>query len=314
MQGEVTIGTLVFVVTISEKAFFSLFRLSRFYDRIQDSVESVNRFVALAQEEPDITSPPNGKKPKELRGEIVFDAVSFAYDATHTKALDTVSLRLEPGTVNAFVGPSGGGKTTIVKMMYRHYDPNTGAVLLDGTDLRDYDLHSFRRSMAIVPQEVEIFNGTLRDNIAYANPGASFGKIKRAAQMANVEEFVHKLADGYDTEVGERGIKLSGGQRQRLGIARALLANPRILVFDEATSNLDSQSERLIQEAMERVSKNRTVILIAHRLSTIRHADQIFVMENGRLVEQGSHNELSNVAGGLYAKLLSLQATGDVGK
>jgi ABC-type multidrug transport system fused ATPase/permease subunit len=312
LYGQVTVGTLVFVVTVSEKAFFSLFRLSRFYDRIQDSVEAVNRFVALSQEEPEIKNPPQGKKPRSVQGEVVFDGVGFSYDATHEKALDDVSLTLEPGTVNAFVGPSGGGKSTVVKMMYRHYDPDEGSVMLDGIDLRKYDLHGFRKHMAIVPQEVEIFNGSLRENIAYANPRASFGAIKRAAQIANVEEFVNKLADGYDTEVGERGVKLSGGQRQRLGIARALLADPKILIFDEATSNLDSQSERLIQEAMDRVSNNRTVILIAHRLSTIRHADQIFVMENGTVVEQGSHSELSNKKGGLYAKLVGLQATGDV--
>ena len=214
--------------------------------------------------------------------------------------------------MTALVGPSGGGKTTIARLIYRHYDPQSGRVLLDGTDLKKYDVHGFRKFLAIVPQEVEIFDLSISENIAYAKPGASFKEIQAAARTANAAEFVDKLDKGYDTMVGERGVKLSGGQRQRIGIARAILANPSILIFDEATSNLDSQSEVLIQNAMEKISKNRTMIIIAHRLSTIKKADRIIVLENGQVAEKGSHAELSQVSGGLYAKLLKLQELGDV--
>ena len=311
-NGLTTIGTLVFVFTISEKAFFSMFRLSRFYDRIEHSLEPVERFISLAKEEPEIKNPARGLKPKNIKGEVEFQNVAFAYHGGQRKALNGVSFHIPAGSRAAFVGPSGGGKTTIARLIYRHFDPFFGRVLLDGCSLRDYDLYHFRRAIAIVPQEVEIFSARVRDNIAYASPGASLSEIKKAAQIANADEFINNLKDGYDTEVGERGIRLSGGQRQRVGIARAILAKPKILIFDEATSNLDSYSEKLIQEAMERVSERRTVIIIAHRLSTIRHADQIFVLEGGKIIEQGSHEELSNVRGGLYAKLLKLQNTGDV--
>ncbi len=310
-RGDTSIGTLIFVVTVSEKAYLSMHRLSRFYDKLQDGVEAVNRFISLSKENSDIKNPARGLKPERIKGEIEFKNVFFAYDENYNNALDDVSLKIQAGTINAFVGPSGGGKTTIARMIYRHYDPKKGAILLDGHDLRQYDLR-FREHLAIVPQEVEIFNDSIRNNISYANPKATFAEIKKAARIANAEEFIKDLKEGYDTDVGERGIKLSGGQRQRIGIARAILANPSILIFDEATSSLDSYSEKLIQEAMDRVSKSRTVIMIAHRLSTIRNADQIFVLENGKLVEQGSHTELSDVKRGLYARLLKLQQSGDV--
>ena len=184
--------------------------------------------------------------------------------------------------------------------------------MVDDKDIKSFDFNAYRRFLAIVPQEVEIFDVSVRDNIAYANPAASLAEIEAAARIANAEEFILKLDKGYDTLVGERGIKLSGGQRQRLGIARAILARPKILIFDEATSNLDSQSESLIQEALGRIGRHRTVIIIAHRLSTIKKADKIIVLENGKVAEQGSHLELSQVAGGLYAKLLKLQDLGEI--
>lgn len=185
-------------------------------------------------------------------------------------------------------------------------------MLLDDKPLAEYDLYSFRKFIAIVPQDVEIFNTSVKDNIAYARPGASFKEIAAAAKIANAEEFIAKLTRGYETLVGERGIKLSGGQRQRLGIARAVLANPKILIFDEATSNLDSASEKLIQEALSKISKDRTVIVIAHRLSTIQKADKIIVLEDGQVAEQGSRLELARMSGGLYNKLLNLQRMGDI--
>ncbi|MEI7621831.1 MAG: ATP-binding cassette domain-containing protein [Candidatus Moraniibacteriota bacterium] len=226
--------------------------------------------------------------------------------------MKNINLEIPSGATTALVGPSGGGKTTLARMVYRHYDPTAGQVLLDGKDLRQYDLYGFRKFFAIVPQDVEIFNASVSENIAYAKPEASLTEIKAAARVANAEEFIAQLSNGYETIVGERGIKLSGGQRQRIGIARAILANPKVLIFDEATSNLDSQSERLIQDAMDKICKNRTVIIIAHRLSTIKKADKIVVLEKGQVVESGSHSELALVNDGLYKKLIDLQKMGEV--
>lgn len=311
-QGNITVGTLVFVFTISEKALISLYRISRLYDRIMESSEAVERIYDLAKEQTDIKNPRGGLMPKDIKGKIEFKNMSFAYAESKLYALKQIDLEIPSGATTALVGPSGGGKTTLARMVYRHYDPTEGSVLLDGKDLRDYDLYGFRKFFAIVPQDVEIFNASVSENIAYANPQASQSEIKAAARVANAEEFIAQLSDGYETIVGERGIKLSGGQRQRVGIARAILANPKVLIFDEATSNLDSQSERLIQDAMDKICKNRTVIIIAHRLSTIRKADKIVVLEKGQVVETGSHSELSLVNDGLYKKLIDLQRMGDV--
>jgi ABC-type multidrug transport system fused ATPase/permease subunit len=311
-KGSMTIGTLVFVFTISERSLVSLYRISRLYDRIMESGEAIEGIYKLLQEKSEIKSPKNGLKPKTLEGEIEFKNATFIYSESRIRALDRVSFKIGSGATTALVGPSGGGKTTVARLVYRHYDPTEGKIFLDGKNLKEYDIYSFRKFLAIVPQEVEIFNTSVKDNIAYARPEASFKEIQSAARIANAEEFIKELKDGYETLVGERGIKLSGGQRQRIGIARAILANPRILIFDEATSNLDSHSERLIQEAMEKIRKNRTVIIIAHRLSTIKKADKIIVLEKGRVAEEGSHTELSRSKGGLYQKLLELQEMGDV--
>lgn len=311
-QGGITIGTMVFVYTISEKALLSLYRISRLYDKIMESAEAVDRLYFLSLEESDIVNPEKGLKPKSLRGEIEFKDVNFSYKDSKLKALNRVSFKIQSDCVTALVGPSGGGKTTAVRMIYRHYDATKGEILLDGENIKDYDIQGFRKFMAIVPQDVDIFSASIKDNIRYAKPDATFEEIQAAARIANAEEFITQLEKGYDTMTGERGIKLSGGQRQRIGIARAVLANPKILIFDEATSNLDSQSERLIQEAMDKISKNRTVILIAHRLSTIRKADKIIVLEKGKVIESGSHFELAKSDGGLYQKLLQLQQMGDV--
>lgn len=311
-KGEVTIGTLVFAFTLSEKAYFSLYRLSRFYDRLEEGAEGVSRFMNLSREKSAIANPKNGFKPNDIEGMVEFENVSFSYDAEKQKVLDGINLKINSGCATAIVGPSGGGKTTLARLIYRHYDPQEGRVLLDDRDLKEYDLYDFRKFISIVPQEVEIFNMSVRDNIAYAKKDVSFKQIQAAARIANAEEFILGLGKGYDTLVGERGIKLSGGQRQRIGIARAVLANPRILIFDEATSNLDSYSEKLIQKALEKLSQGRTTIIIAHRLSTIKKADKIVVLEKGKVVEEGSHYELSMVDGGLYSKLLKLQKMGDV--
>ena len=311
-KGDLTVGTLVFVYTISEKSLISLYRISRLYDKVMDSGEAVARLYDLLQEETKIKSPKNGFKPKNIKGEIEFKNASFVYSESRTKALDGVNFRIGSGATTALVGPSGGGKTTVARLVYRHYDPTEGEIFLDGKNIKSYDLFGFRKFLAIVPQEVEIFNMSIKDNIAYAKPEANLDEIQAAARIANAEEFITQMRQGYETLVGERGVKLSGGQRQRIGIARAILANPRILIFDEATSNLDSSSERLIQEAMERIRRNRTVIIIAHRLSTIKKADKIIVLEKGKVVEEGSHTELSRSDGGLYRKLIDLQKMGDV--
>lgn len=313
LQNEITLGSLVFIITISEKSLISLYRVSRLYDRIMESSEAVTRLYDLSHEKEEIENPKNGLRPADIEGKISFKDVKFKYQESGIRALDNVSARINSGCVTALVGPSGGGKTTLARMIYRHYDPDSGEILLDGKNLKEYDLYAFRKFIAIVPQEVEIFNATIRENISYAKPGASLAEVKAAARVANAEEFVSQMQDGYDTLAGERGVKLSGGQRQRIGIARAVLANPRILIFDEATSNLDSQSEKLIQEAMEKISKGRTVIIIAHRLSTIKKSDKIIVLEKGKVVEKGSHFELAKSDGGLYRKLIDLQKMGDVG-
>ena len=306
------IGSLIFVFTLSERAYSSLYSLSRFYDKMEEGREGVNRLISLFNTKSDIKNNSNGLKPKKIQGEIKFENTSFFYSDNKKPALDKLNFKINSGCITALVGPSGGGKTTVARLIYRHYDPQIGRVLLDGKDLRDYDIYSFRKFLAIVPQEVEIFDLTVSENIAYAKPDASKKEIEAAARIANAEEFINKLSKGYDTMVGERGIKLSGGQRQRLGIARAILTNPKILIFDEATSNLDSQSEVLISEAMEKISRDRTMIIIAHRLSTIKKADKIIVLENGKVAETGSHAELARVKGGLYAKLIKLQQMGEV--
>ncbi|MFZ4631882.1 MAG: ABC transporter ATP-binding protein [Patescibacteria group bacterium] len=310
--GNLSVGSLIFIFTLSEKSYSSLYRLSRFYDRIEEGREGVNRLLKLFNSKSSIINKKNGLKPKKIIGEIKFKDVSFYYNDNSSPAVANLNFKIESGCVTALVGPSGGGKTTIARLVYRHYDPQKGKVLLDDKDLKSYDIHGFRKFFAIVPQEVEIFDLSIRDNIAYAKPDATQEDVEAAACTANAEEFIIKLDKGYETMVGERGIKLSGGQRQRIGIARAILANPSVLIFDEATSNLDSQSEVLIQNAIEKISRDRTMIIIAHRLSTIKKADRIIVLENGRVAEEGSHTELAQVSGGLYAKLLKLQELGEV--
>jgi len=310
--GDVSLGTLVFVITLSEKTYISLYRISRLYDRIEEAKVAYGRLDKIFKAKSEIVNPKNGIQPKKIEGAIKFENVSFKYQQGKASALNNVDLKISSGCVTALVGPSGGGKTTTVKLIYRHYDPQKGRVLLDGKDLKKYDMAGFRKHLAIVPQEVEIFDASIYDNIAYANPDANRQEVESAARIANAHEFIEKLPQKYNTEVGERGVRLSGGQRQRVGIARAILANPRILIFDEATSNLDSYSEKLIQEAIDKIRKNRTMIIIAHRLSTIKKADKIIVLEDGKAVEQGSHTELSGKKGGLYAKLHKLQQMGDV--
>jgi ABC-type multidrug transport system fused ATPase/permease subunit len=246
-----------------------------------------------------------------LHGGIRFNEVSFSYPSrTEMAVLTNVTVTIQPDTLVALVGPSGAGKSTFVSLLLRLYDPVSGQILFDDKDNRSVPVSVLRSQMAIVPQDIFLFGGTIRENIAYGKPGASEEMIVDAARKANALEFINHFPEGMDTLVGERGTQLSGGQRQRIAIARAVLKDPKILILDEATSSLDSESERQVQDALEKLMKGRTSIVIAHRLSTIRQADHILVLNNGRIVEQGTHEELIQVTEGLYRNLSELQFSG----
>jgi ATP-binding cassette subfamily B protein len=245
---------------------------------------------------------------RRFKGEIEMDNLGFAYptrpDAT---VLREFSLQAKAGQRIALVGPSGSGKTTTVSLLFRFYEPTTGEIRIDGQPTREMPLSLLRRNLALVPQEVLLFGGSIRENIAYGKPGATEEEIIQAAKQANAHLFIEKMPEGYDTLVGERGTQLSGGQRQRIAIARAILADPAILILDEATSSLDAESERLVQDALDKLMENRTSIIIAHRLSTVRRCDQILVLSGGSIVERGTHEELLSKNGSLYGTLARLQ-------
>jgi ATP-binding cassette subfamily B protein len=239
---------------------------------------------------------------------VVFEKVCFTYPSRQgIEVLHAINLAATPGQRVALVGPSGAGKSTLISLLLRLYDPSAGRILIDGRDARDYRLTELRGQMSMVPQEVLLFGGSVAENIAYGKPGASAKEIEQAARQANAHDFIQAFPEGYATLVGDRGIKLSGGQRQRVAIARAILKNPAILILDEATSSLDSESERLIQEALETLMQGRTSFIIAHRLATVRHADQIVVISGGRVVESGTHEELQTMEEGVYRRLAALQ-------
>lgn len=312
VKNQISLGTLVLVVTLSEKTFSALSRAFRIYDRFAEGAEGIRRISELLKTNSAISD--TGRiKLKQVEGLLEFRGVRFAYQDDRL-ALNDVSFNIPAGSITALVGPSGGGKTTIARLIFRHFDPRFGRVLLDGRDLRELQLSNLRSFLSIVPQEVEIFNSSVADNISYSRDKVSLAEVKAAARAANIDDFVESLPEKYETMVGERGLKLSGGQRQRIGIARAVLANPKILIFDEATSNLDAESERLIQEAIFKISRNKTIIIIAHRLSTIKLADKIIVIEKGQVVEKGMHRQLANKKDGLYKKLVDLQTLGEISK
>jgi len=265
------------------------------YERIQEVLETESRVRDL----------PRARKAPRFKGKIEFEDITFSYESEQPVLRD-VSFRVEPGQVAALVGPSGNGKTTIVGLLARFYDPVSGSVKIDGTDLRRYKLKSLREQMSFVLQETLLFRATVWENIAYGNPDATPKQIVRAAQLASAEEFIEKMPDGYDTMVGERGLSLSGGQRQRIAIARAIIRDTPILILDEPTSGLDASAELVVMDAMKQLMKGKTCIVIAHQLETIRHADVIFVVKDSEIIERGTHEELT-AARGEYANLYKIQ-------
>jgi ATP-binding cassette subfamily B protein len=280
-------------------------RLVNFTEQFQRGYTGFQRMLEILDTEPDVSDRPGAIEADQLKGDISFEQVTFAYEKEHP-VLKDISLEIPAGQTIALIGPSGAGKTTFCSLIPRFYNVSSGVVRIDGHDVRDYTLESLRRNVGVVQQDVYIFNSTIRDNIAYGRPGASDEDIVEAARKANIHDFITSLDDGYDTVVGERGVRFSGGQKQRLSIARVFLKNPPILILDEATSSLDNESERLVQQALAALSENRTTLVIAHRLSTVKHADEIIVLTENGLAERGSHGSLLQQAG-LYAHLYQLQ-------
>ena len=281
--------------------------LSTVNTKIQEASAAADRIFEILDTVPDIVDSAGSKTLGSFTQKINFNNVSFKYEDSEDWVLEKINFEVHKGDIIALVGPSGGGKSTLVDLIPRFYDPTSGSIEIDGEDLRNYTIDSLRSKMGIVTQETFLFNTSISENIAYGLSNYPEEKIIEAAKAANAHEFIIQTPNGYDTIIGERGIKLSGGQRQRLTIARAILKNPDIMIFDEATSALDNESEILVQEAIERMMKNRTTFVIAHRLSTIRNATRIFVLDNGRIVQSGTHQELMLVENGLYKKLYEMQ-------
>lgn len=308
IEGEMSVGQLITFVLYSTFVGASFGGIAELYAQIQKAVGATERVFELLDEKPEgIKNTQNGTSLK-LKGNVSFNHVGFSYPSRkEITVLSDVSFQATFGQKIALVGPSGAGKSTISALLLRFYDVDKGEIIIDEKNIQEYDLAELRGNMSIVPQDVILFGGSIKENIAYGKPDATFEEIKLAAQQANALEFINGFPEQFETLVGERGIKLSGGQRQRIAIARALLKNPSILILDEATSSLDSESEKLVQEALETLMKGRTSIIIAHRLSTIRSADTILVLNNGIIAEQGTHKTLMEVENGIYKNLSNLQ-------
>ncbi len=307
-QGLMTAGTFILVLVISMRMMDALWPLGQIIDETMHNAPSLRRLRELFAITSDVQEAPVALALQQCTGSLVFEGVKFRYPGKTENALDEFSLSVKPNSTVALVGPSGAGKSTVFKLARRFSDPDSGKILLDGYDLRELKL-SFRQHIAVVSQEIDVFSGTIAQNIAFGRTDLSQEDIERFARIAHVDEFVQTFPNGYGTLVGERGLRLSGGQRQRLAIARALAADCPIILFDEATSHLDPESEALIQKAMSDLLGSRTIIIIAHRLSTIRHADVIVVMERGRVVEQGTHEILRSVDDGVYRRYLQVHAS-----
>ena len=305
LAGGLAVGTYSFLVYITQRLLWPLTRLGETLDLFQRAMASTNRVMDLLDTPIEAHPGTGALEPAQVRGAVELQGVTFAYRG-RAPVLKGFSLSIEPATTVAIVGPTGSGKSTIVKLLLRLYEVNSGSIRLDGRDVRDIRTADLRRAMGLVSQDIFLFHGTVRENIAYGSFDASDERIEAAARLAEAHDFITTLPQGYQTIVGERGQKLSGGQRQRLAIARAILKDPPILLLDEATSAVDNETEAAIQRSLQRITQGRTTVAIAHRLSTVRHADVIYVMEHGRVVESGTHDELVE-AGGMYSALWRVQ-------
>ena len=305
INGNLTAGALIAFLVYATNLANPIKRLSRIYGNIQKAMAAAERVFSVLDEKTDIVEKENATELKAVIGKVDFKAVTFKYNENEV-ILKDINLEVKAGQMVAIVGPSGAGKTTIVNLLPRFYDPVAGNIYIDDVNIADVTLASLREKIGIVPQETVLFNGSIYDNILYGNLTATTEEVMAAAKAANAHDFIMQMADQYQTQIGERGSKLSGGQRQRIAIARAILKNPRILILDEATSALDTESEKLVQDALDKLMVGRTSFVIAHRLSTILQADMSIVMEKGQIVEQGSHEELLKLDG-LYSGLYKLQ-------
>ena len=308
LRGELTLGSLMLFLIYLAMLLGPLAILATSATTFQSNLAGLDRVLDLLEEPREMPDAEGAAtlRPKDVAGHVRIRNASFHYPGSTTDVLKNVDFEVQPGQMVALVGPSGAGKTTLCNLVARFFDPSEGSIELDGTDLRDIKLDSYRSLLGVVEQDVFLFDGTIAENVAYAERSATLEEIRRAARIANAHEFIEQFEQGYETIIGERGVKLSGGQRQRLAIARAVLADPRILILDEATSNLDTESERLIQQSLGRLMQGRTSFVIAHRLSTIAHADRIVVLEAGRVSESGNHQELMS-GSGRYRHMVQLQ-------
>jgi ATP-binding cassette subfamily B protein len=281
-------------------------KLTHMTTQFQEGITGFQRFMEIMNVKPAIQNKHNAVVLNDVQGEVTFHEVNFRYDDYTNVVLEGLSLHVKPGEYVAIVGPSGAGKTTLCSLIPRFYDVTSGNILLDGIDVRDIDLHTLRKKIGVVQQDVYLFAGTVMENIRYGNPTADDEEVIEAAKQANAHEFIMSLPNGFQSEIGQRGVRLSGGQKQRLSIARVFLKNPSVLILDEATSALDNESESIIKESLELLAKGRTTIVIAHRLSTIRNAERIIVLTESGIAEQGTHDELLK-SGGVYAHLYAKQ-------
>ena len=305
LDGGLEVGAYSVMVFLTQRLLWPLTRLGETFDLYQRAMASTNRILDVVDARPGLVDGDRPLPRGSVKGEIGFEDITFSYRDGHP-VLTEVRLTADAGLTTAFVGATGSGKTTLVKLLLRFYDVDSGQITVDGADVRDLRSRDLRRAIGLVSQDVFLFHGTVRDNIAYGRPDATHEEIRAAADIAEAHEFITRLPEGYDTIVGERGQKLSGGQRQRVSIARAVLVDPPILVLDEATSAVDNETEAAIQRSLERISLDRTTLVIAHRLSTIRHADRIYVLDDGRVAAVGTHEELLEV-GGIYRALWDVQ-------